>query len=658
MSYSIKLDKNGIPLSTNGKTLPYFDDEKEYNDLLKLPGVEKGIYEGDLDNVELSPAANRIYKFFDVARQIDPTTSKNVEIFDHVTSGFKATMRYMHHPDARVVVDKGYEYLMLPADVKVYKGMTWFHDEVPKGKTARYDEVPKGKPHEKQMDTQIWVGDLSTAAFYARKYCSGIAVYKFTSDIKLFIYNRANMEKLYDETNDAECKRSLQMLYGIRQTNTERLSNALQFSEANKHLQIYNLIADCPTDHPAQKLPYGITVPVKWRDLQNYINTYTERLGANGTILPATMSYLFGACCAEEITVNRDVVVLCRDDPAYWKNWGLDESKIFGKGPVPFRLRDREQYNINFKLSDFYLNPSYEYRDIPGQLKILSYNVHSLQSFNMNDTVELVYEKLVSFINLIKPDVLVLEEMIVSQAIALRNDCGFTKMHYVANGGRGKSLVVVAYTRGQSRMTGVEYSDRMVRNFVVIDYAGYKLVACHLEIGQRYMINRKVVWKEHFQKIYDDNVAMRKRALDKIFEYKPDIIIGDMNFSPGDEECVYTLSKGYAYDNDAYTTVHKNKVDFVFYPSNIIGVTQVIKHTYSDHYPILAQLPGKYTVGSGEMIDRNLFGEYMILFGIIIGLIGILMIIAGLIIQYYEEPKKVNLPRFITYISQYEQAPV
>ncbi len=262
-----------------------------------------------------------------------------------------------------------------------------------------------------------------------------------------------------------------------------------------------------------------------------------------------------------------------------------------------FRPADKAPANLNFKVSDFYLNSDVNYVNKPGTLKILTYNVHELVSLNANDTVEKTYDELVKFINKVKPDVLILQEMIFPYVTRLRTDCGFRKMQYTPNGTFNNSLVVAAYTRDHSEMTQIKYKPKMYRNFILIDYKGYKIAGCHLEIGKRYMKNGSIIWREHFQQAYDENIKIRKDSIDEILRHKPDVVAGDMNFMPGGEECDYVLENGYKYDCDDITTVHKNKVDFVFYRDD--GLTQVIKHVYSDHYPVLTQLPPKSRYGGG-----------------------------------------------------------
>ena len=363
---NIKFDNKGEPISTEGYTAHYFTKE-EYEELLKIPGVKKPVYHSnDINAIPLTPNADRIYQFYNNNRDLDPKLSNNHRILYEITSKKYPNIKYMEYPGAKIKEINGYEYLILPKETKTYKGLTWFHDTEPA-----------------HIKKQIWIGNLAIAVEYALLYFGGVVAYTFKRDVKLFIYNKKNMEKLHAETTEAKCRESLEDLYGINITAKQKLSKISNSYYKWKDVHLFNSIINC-TDS-AQKLMYGVVTNIKMRKYQNYLNNYVERFGSDGTIFPSTLSCLYHHCLGEEITINPSLLVINKKDPYYWKNWGLDESKINKDG---FRIKDQTIYNTNFKINDFYFDQSFEYKKIPNTINLMTYNVHSLISFNDNYSQE------------------------------------------------------------------------------------------------------------------------------------------------------------------------------------------------------------------------------------------------------------------------------
>ena len=129
------------------------------------------------------------------------------------------------------------------------------------------------------------------------------------------------------------------------------------------------------------------------------------------------------------------------------------------------------------------------------------------------------------------------------------------------------------------------------RNNLVIELNnGIKICCLHLSIGIRY-INLNYD-KELEDLIIDTNYKFRLNELKSLINYKPNIIIGDFNFTIFDKENKYLIDNNYInYNKDNNNTTPFNRVDHCYFKYNDnIYKNDIIKCNYSDHLPILQPL--------------------------------------------------------------------
>jgi endonuclease/exonuclease/phosphatase family metal-dependent hydrolase len=118
-----------------------------------------------------------------------------------------------------------------------------------------------------------------------------------------------------------------------------------------------------------------------------------------------------------------------------------------------------------------------------------------------------------------------------------------------------------------------------------------KFVGTHLEIGDRYT-ERSGSFRDHAQivNIYNKNTQNRVLQLNNIIKYKPDIILGDMNFTIDDYE-YNSLKKNRVYVDtikEEYPTLFNcERVDFIFTNKKIKCNSYVLSYPYSDHLPVI-----------------------------------------------------------------------
>jgi endonuclease/exonuclease/phosphatase family metal-dependent hydrolase len=118
-----------------------------------------------------------------------------------------------------------------------------------------------------------------------------------------------------------------------------------------------------------------------------------------------------------------------------------------------------------------------------------------------------------------------------------------------------------------------------------------KFVGTHLEIGDRYT-ERSGSFRDHKQiiDIYVKNVNIRLSQLKTIIKYRPNIIMGDMNFTTEDVE-YKKMRIQFIYDDtiaEEYPTLFNcERVDFIFTNRKIKCKSYVVSYPYSDHLPVI-----------------------------------------------------------------------
>jgi endonuclease/exonuclease/phosphatase family metal-dependent hydrolase len=114
----------------------------------------------------------------------------------------------------------------------------------------------------------------------------------------------------------------------------------------------------------------------------------------------------------------------------------------------------------------------------------------------------------------------------------------------------------------------------------------------HLEIGERYT-ERSGTFKQHQQiiDIYNNNANIRILELNKINNYKPDVIMGDFNFTKNDPEFEHISNAYNDTIKEEYPTLFNNeRVDFILSKKNIKCESFVVSYPYSDHLPVIGLL--------------------------------------------------------------------
>jgi exonuclease III len=555
----------------------FFTDE-EFEKIKRYPRVK--VDEG-YDVSTMSVDAKKVFDFYKKLLETD-MSNKNVRIIQNVIDEMLKLERIDYMRDKRVN-EQGYEYCVIPAGTKFYKATTWFYTTLPK-----FDENSR----------QVWMGDSITVAKYLGLYRAGVIVYKATKDVKVFLLNVHNFSKLIeDPETPPDVQYLCKYLYGVDITPYEKIDYMKQ--QSNRKFIWVKQTIECEegAEIMYQSLPRDFNDESK----KMLVHHVTGKYGADGTIMPHVATPFLG-CMDLEITLGEGSFEMDKTDPIYWENWGLD-IKLNHEFTV-----NKSYANINFKIYDW-ITAEEDLHDYEGydnkKFKMMTYNVHNMESVNAYHNDEDMYKIVRKTILDADPDILVMQEMKFKFIERIKRDCGFKQTIYTINGtypskNNNYNAYLAVYLKRPCKFEVVRHNSEYARNFIVLEYGGLRIVGAHLPIGVSYIRRGKLVYDDEFASLYESNTKLRMAAIDHIFKYKPDIILGDMNFAPVDKEL--ERFKDYQYDNDNTTSIHKIKVDYIFYPKTWEGVkTRLIMNPESDHRPLIAYMPvDKFKREGGE----------------------------------------------------------
>jgi len=242
-----------------------------------------------------------------------------------------------------------------------------------------------------------------------------------------------------------------------------------------------------------------------------------------------------------------------------------------------------------------------------GNLQLLSYNIHGWK--NLHEDVRIVdnIELMLKMISKYDFDILVFQEVGTFRKFLLRDikaefkEEGYSHAYGVANGGdkneksTSSYLMVISKKKIKNPQSLDLTNHHSSRNCIYVEIDKLKIVAVHLEIGDRY--HHLPEGDPRRQKIIFNNTLRRKWQLQRIlnnFE-EIDVIIGDFNFTKHDPEYEFLVEKGFVSEGIGGNTTPYNKVDFAFINEKSKfkfeeGTNRSIKCNYSDHLPILCEV--------------------------------------------------------------------
>ncbi len=237
---------------------------------------------------------------------------------------------------------------------------------------------------------------------------------------------------------------------------------------------------------------------------------------------------------------------------------------------------------------------------VRGSIRIITYNIHSNVSPNNNNDATVVTAANIEMISKMNADVIILQEVPHPMLNILKQ---FFNVISTPNGlyrniPMEKQIFIVVLTNKKAAFPVfkiIEADTIEYRNSIALTYKGVNIIATHAPIGVNlFNAMGELMPPTEFEKVYGINSSKRMRFFRWLINFRfghdayADIVAGDCNFLTGDPE-YKLITEHYEADIEGASTIHKSRVDYVFYNPRTIRhlSTSVIPWNESDHRPVI-----------------------------------------------------------------------
>lgn len=254
----------------------------------------------------------------------------------------------------------------------------------------------------------------------------------------------------------------------------------------------------------------------------------------------------------------------------------------------------------NKEIIEFYkANNTNDYKQqYANKPTLCTFNVHGWININAEIDIFTNFKNIISLLQKIDADVIILQEVCIAnkiskeQIIASFFEIGYVDNFFVKNGGCFLSKTETEYLVLFSKKDIIDKIDIDIstkvgfpRHCIVCKINGINYMFVHLEIGRRYHhLQQNSSYRLSIEKSNTEiRINQLKSVLDK---HQIDIIAGDFNFSPYDDEVKYLNKRGYNFFGNSSNTTPYNRTDMLF--SNVqVEHTEDVLCNYSDHIIVL-----------------------------------------------------------------------
>jgi len=445
-----------------------------------------------------------------------------------------------------------------------------------------------------------WFGSGLVGYLYSKTYKGGLNAYKFKNDSKLFIINDTRNEKTLINAVNNLTEQETQIIGHSKKDILDSLRVKYGY-DCNigyqiKYIERYTGYPDLWMSRYIDKELYMPEI-LKYRNKRVFGAGKLDRVCGRFMCLFCKKNNFIGYCSLYNYTVFYslgilgDEIVICnqtanieRDtlnelDWYQWKKYiPIDfDSNLFKNytfNPI-FHAKKFigvfKQYadnQLDNKRNDYILKVIKKSNPI---FKFLTLNVHSFISSNLNDTFEIVINKLNELLNKFDVDFCFLEEyqsyindnyieniftnynIIKSPNLGNKKDRFFGNVLLSKDKIKKYQFIQLSQTKYERRMATLFDIDN--KNVKDINFCG-----THLEIGDRYT-ERSGAFKKYEQiiDIYNNNTNKRILEFNKIMNNKPDIIMGDFNFTKDDPEFEHISTSYKDTLKEEYPTIFNNE---------------------------------------------------------------------------------------------------
>ena len=482
----------------------------------------------------------------------------------------------------KLIKKEGFTICNIPKGTLLFKGMRYFF-------TKDYEEQYIKNNNIKE----IWLGTIKIGAVYADRYQGGLNVYKVKKNLNLLVIsNYNNLKKLYKLLKKSNEKKAFCLKFGVGCDVNEQIKNILEINRWKDEIWITNEIIKEDNYFYNKKIrQYGIgsNDRVVSKIIKKYLGEIIDGWISYETYTPYTYH---GKLSGEILLFDYNKLSRDTQHPLDWYQW---------KNELPIKISPNFMLNSNFmgknsnfRFTNFYNNHKYKPIKYKNNYKILTLNVHYLESINEYDTRDDCYKYLIKLLEDIDADIIGLQEFPEKYIKKLKK----TKYNiiYTPNGSHNNALNCILLTKHKITKFKIikQYEGIKKRNSIYAIISNkYSVILTHFPIGKRY---NSLNYPE-LLKIYKTNVKTRIKFLKTLLRYKPNFLIGDMNFNPVDIESKfirnktnYSKSMKQNIKSIKYSSGYGILVDYILF-NNHINIKnpkyKAIKYPYSDHLPVL-----------------------------------------------------------------------
>jgi hypothetical protein len=469
--------------------------------------------------------------------------------------------QYPHNIPYSIKEIDGYQYGIFQPDTEVFSVPRDFSDMV--------------------SDT-IKTTDAASAVRLLERRWTGMQVFRTKEEIKAFLINMQNLEKLYqhithnthntDSENvkadtNAELIDILERDFGI----------AISLEDQINRLGVVRLFdrSKCP-DQSAQKTRY-----IKFANKIPLVSYITQHFKCTSHIFPALMSPFIG--------YSDSVYVFTAEQLERCTLHPLDMSNIAYDAAVEKIKHFKFKYeNYNFRVVNWL--QSYDtYMNIARhKCDIIAMNVHAFEPIIYGMRVVEMLDVVVAYIKHMAPKTVALLEVPRWSLDRLKELPDYKYKLHTPNGMKGNGLNILVMTNETHDMRVVEMYFKVQRNAIMLTKNnGEKLLFVHGPISKSLFEDNILIDPAEAYVAYKFSERDRRAFIEKVIAEQPNLIIGDLNMTPAETwHLEQFTSAGYTIGKQNQpTSVFGTIVDYAVY-KGIDGVVHLLDFPFSDHRPI------------------------------------------------------------------------
>jgi hypothetical protein len=530
-----------------------------------------------------------------------------------------------------VIID-GFIVKKIPKGTNIYKGFVSFYKEQD---IIQYSQ--------QNINKAVWFGNKHVSYKWAKNLWGSLVSFKVIEDIHLIdFYNIHNIKKILELLeflkeqefifdNKTKFINKIKMITGF---NVSLLEQILFTQKINKYKELWiytNTYKNKKIDSYCKYRQINGINPLHTYFISdsNFIFLFTSIINKMYNIDGFIKEQIYSSICANGVSDDEELILknssllkklkFDYDDPLCWVNWKNKKLKYYN-------LKTYAHYsNKNFVLSEFYYINTLKLVPL-NNYNILSYNVNDFINLNIDIKYEANMNNIINLINYYKHnlDIITFQEILfidnktfnyfynkIKDKFPYYYKCSndrykkhtninilsiyvFTNKYYksqIVNLQLTPKDIIYIKQKYNKLKNIIKNSISIVRDIIILDTEYGKIAFIHLEIGLHDFENKNSEIKKY-------NSELRIIMLKKILVYKPDIIIGDMNFTLDDKETNFLIKNNYyhQYNNNQNSTPY-NRVDHCFIHKNIynknnkiINNNKLLKCNYSDHLPMFQKL--------------------------------------------------------------------